>query len=92
MVKFAKNKLSQLRNMDRVTPERAFYYFMFEVMLFLRFYFYILLRLMNILKSSLDASVFRSNIKVPIDHTIVAVPLLQPFICLGKMATVELKR
>jgi len=41
MVKLAKNKLSQLRSMDRVTPERAFNHFMFEVMLFLRFYLYI---------------------------------------------------
>lgn len=39
----------------------------------------------------LDASVFRSNIEVPVDHTIITISLLEPFICLGKVATVKLE-
>lgn len=38
----------------------------------------------------LDASVFRSDIEVPVDHTILTISLLEPFIRLGKVATVEL--
>lgn len=39
----------------------------------------------------LDASVFRSNVEVPIDHTIVTISLLEPFVCLGEMTTVKLE-
>ncbi|KAG9938629.1 uracil-DNA glycosylase, partial [Aureobasidium melanogenum] len=33
----------------------------------------------------------RSNIEVPVDHTIITISLLEPFICLGKVATVKLE-
>lgn len=39
----------------------------------------------------LDASVFGSNIEVPVDHTIVTISLLEPFICLCEVAAVKLK-
>ena len=39
----------------------------------------------------LDASVFGSNIEIPIDHTIFTISLLEPFVCLGKVTTVKLE-
>lgn len=45
---------------------------------------------MHIFSVLLDASVFRSNIQVPVDHTIIAISLLEPFIRFGEVATVEL--
>lgn len=45
---------------------------------------------MHIFSALLDASVFGSNIQVPVDHTIIAVSLFEPFIRFGEVATVEL--
>lgn len=39
----------------------------------------------------LDASIFRGDIEIPIDHTIITISPFEPFIRLGKVATVKLK-
>ena len=76
---------------NRVTPKTWFWHGRFRVMGFSISIFVQIITATIELSTILDASVFRGDIEIPVNHTIFTISLLEPFVRLGKMATVKLE-
>lgn len=42
-------------------------------------------------KTILDAGVFRSDVEIPVNNTLLSIPFLEPLVSLLEMTTIELE-